>query len=92
MTTYRVKFFKNLCSSDGHPFKCLQRVVEIRRSKSPERAVTAAKHRFRRSEHLSDWRLHANGLETEVEEIGSEELRRSIRQHDVVGRGRRREQ
>jgi hypothetical protein len=71
MTTYRVKFFKDLLSSDGHPFKCLQKVVDIRHSKSPERAVKAAKHRFRRSEHLSDWKLHANSLETEVEYVGA---------------------
>jgi len=72
MTTYRVKFFKNLVSSDGHPFKCLQKVVDIRRSKSPERAVEAAKHRFRRAEHLADWKLHADTLEAEVEHVGAD--------------------
>jgi len=72
MTTYRVKFFKNLVSSDGHPFKCLQKVVDIRRSKSPERAVEAAKHRFRRAGHLADWKLHADTLEAEVEHVSSD--------------------
>ena len=67
MPAYRVKFFKNLVSSDGHPFKCLQRVVDVRNCKSPERAVQAAKHRFRRAEHVIDWKLHADTLETEVE-------------------------
>jgi len=66
MPAYRVKFFKNLVSSDGHPFKCLQRVVVCHCS-SPERAVQAAKHRFRRAEHVADWKLHADTLETEVE-------------------------
>jgi hypothetical protein len=70
MTAYRVRFFKNLLSSDGHPFKCLQRVIDVRYCRSPERAVEAAKHRFRRTEHVSDWRLHADTLETEVECVG----------------------
>jgi len=73
MTTYHVKFFKSLLSSDGHPFKCLQRVVDVRHCKSPERAVEAAKHRFRRAEQLSDWKLHADAIETEVEYSGAEE-------------------
>jgi len=71
MTSYRVKFFKNLVSSDGHPFKCLQRVVHVRHSRSPERAIEAAKHRFRRSEHVTDWKHHADTLETEIEHVGA---------------------
>jgi hypothetical protein len=72
MTAYRVKFFKNLVSSDGHPFKCLQKVIHVRHSRSPERAEAAAKHRFRRTEHVADWKLHADTLETEVEHIGAD--------------------
>src|SRR5436190_6967567 len=34
---YRVAFFKHLLSSDGHPFKCLQHTVEVRRAKNAER-------------------------------------------------------
>jgi hypothetical protein len=30
MIRYRVTFFKNLLSSDGHPFKCIQRAIDIR--------------------------------------------------------------
>jgi hypothetical protein len=30
MSCYRVTFFKNLLSSDGHPFKCIQRAIDIR--------------------------------------------------------------
>jgi hypothetical protein len=35
--------------------------------------VEAAKHRFRRAEQLSDWKLHADAIETEVEYSGAEE-------------------
>jgi hypothetical protein len=29
MSRYHVSFFKNLLSSDGHPFKCLQRRIDV---------------------------------------------------------------
>ena len=29
MNTYRVSFYKDLLSSDGHGFKCLQRQVDV---------------------------------------------------------------
>ena len=40
---YRVSFFKDLLSSDGHQFRCLQQSIVIRRARSLERAVEAAK-------------------------------------------------
>ena len=43
MTRYRVSFFKNLRGLDGHTSRCLQQAVVIRRAKSVERAVEAAK-------------------------------------------------
>lgn len=39
MSTYHVSFFKNLLSSDGHPFKCLQRRIDVTDAES---AVQAA--------------------------------------------------
>jgi hypothetical protein len=42
MTTYHVKFFKNLLSSDGHLFKVLQRVVTVDRSKTADDASDGA--------------------------------------------------
>jgi hypothetical protein len=42
MSCYRVTFFKNLLSSDGHPFKCVQQVVDVRHARSADRAVEAA--------------------------------------------------
>jgi hypothetical protein len=29
MSTYRVSFYKDLCNSDGHSFKCLQRQLDV---------------------------------------------------------------
>jgi hypothetical protein len=41
------------------------RVIMIRRARSAERAVEAAKRRFERLCHLADWRLYADGVELE---------------------------
>jgi hypothetical protein len=66
MKSYRVSFFKNLLSPDGHRFKCVQRIVEIHRAKSIERAVLAAKHRYARIHSAADWTLHADGFEVKA--------------------------
>lgn len=29
MNNYRVSFYKDLCNSDGHSFKCLQRQIDV---------------------------------------------------------------
>lgn len=67
MKSYRVSFFKNLLSSNGHPFKCLQKAVEIRHARSRERAVRAAKQRYARFHHAPHWALHADSFEVEVD-------------------------
>lgn len=67
MASYKVSFFKNLLSSDGHPFKCLQRAIDIRRAKSVDRAVQAAERRFERFHRVPDWKLHADTLEVEAD-------------------------
>ena len=43
----------------GHPFKCIQGVIEIRRARSPDRAVEAAELRYERLHGVRDWRLYA---------------------------------
>ena len=63
---YRVAFFKYLLSSDGHPFKCLQHTVEIRRAKNAERALKAAEYRYERHSHVPDWKLYADTFELEA--------------------------
>ncbi len=65
MTGYRVTFFKDLLSSDGHPFKVLQRTITVARSKTADRAVQVAQRRFERVKNIPDWKLHADSVETE---------------------------
>ena len=66
--SYRVSFFKNLLSTDGHQFRCLQQSIVIRRARSDARAVEAAKRRFERLCHVADWRLYADGVELEMDQ------------------------
>lgn len=63
MTSYKVKFFKNLLSSDGHRFKCLQQTIEIHRARSMDRAVQAAERRYARFHLVPDWKLYADTFE-----------------------------
>lgn len=67
MAHYRVSFFKNLISSDGHPFKCIQKVIDISRARSADRAVKAAELRYERLDHVHDWTLHSDYLELEID-------------------------
>ena len=41
MNNYRVSFYKDLCNSDGHSFKCLQRQIEVQ-SDGPSQALVLA--------------------------------------------------
>jgi hypothetical protein len=67
MARYRVSFFKDLVSSDGHPFKCIQKVIEIRHARSPDRAVKCAELRYDRLHRVHDRMLHSDYLELEIE-------------------------
>jgi len=66
MVQYRVHFFKNLLSSDGHEFKCRQRVIEIEHARSDDRALKAAQLRFKRLTHVGSWRTLADCCELET--------------------------
>jgi hypothetical protein len=56
MNNYRVSFYKDLCNSDGHSFKCLQRQIEVQ-SDGPSQALLLA-------ERLVDnQRLNADSVE-----------------------------
>ena len=48
--------------------RCLQQSIVIRRARSVERAIEAAKRRFERHCHMVDWRLHADGVELEMDQ------------------------
>ena len=67
MTIYTVNFFKNLLSSNGHRFKCLQRAIEIRQARNVDRAVQAAERRYARFHRVRDWKLYADDLEVEID-------------------------
>ena len=41
MNNYRVSFYKDLCNSDGHSFKCLQRQIDVQ-SSGPSQALVLA--------------------------------------------------
>jgi hypothetical protein len=41
MNNYRVSFYKDICNSDGHSFKCLQRQIEVQ-SVGPSQALVLA--------------------------------------------------
>ena len=67
MSRYQVIFFKGLLGIDGHPDKCLQQSVVIRRARSAERAAEAAKRPYERRCRVADWRFHADGFEIEID-------------------------
>ena len=50
-----------------YPFKCIQRVIDIRHARSEDRAVEAAELRYERFHCVHDWTLHADFLELEVD-------------------------
>ena len=56
MNTYRVFFYKDLCNSDGHSFKCLQRRVDVQ-SDDPSQAQVLA------GRLVDNERLNANCVE-----------------------------
>jgi hypothetical protein len=66
MERYRVCFFKNLITSYGKPFDVCQRSIVIHSARNQERAIKAAQVRFARLEHIGDWTLRADRVETEV--------------------------
>ncbi len=67
MCRYRVSFFKNMLSIDGRTNRCLQQSIVIRRARSVERAVEAAKRRYERRCEVADWWLYADDVELEIE-------------------------
>lgn len=62
MPSYRVCFI-NQIPRGGTLFRCCQRSIVIRRARSPERAVEAAKKRFARLEGIRNWKIHAEMIE-----------------------------
>lgn len=66
MTAYRVSFFNDLLNSYGTAARICQRTIEIRRARSPDRALEAAKRRFARAEKVCHWDLRARLFEVQA--------------------------
>lgn len=62
MSDFRVSFFKTVLSSNGHRFKCLQDVIDIR-SPTPDQAVAAAAALFAQQHGQRDWKIYADAIE-----------------------------
>jgi len=69
MSAFRVTFFKDLMSSQGHLHRCPQFVVTVARAKTAERALAAAQRRFERHSRIKNWRLHADFAEVKPVDI-----------------------
>jgi hypothetical protein len=65
-TTYHVSFFKNLLSSDGHPFKCLQRQIDVTDAESAAQAAESASRAFE-ALYGCAWKLHADSIEVNAD-------------------------
>jgi hypothetical protein len=68
MTHYRVRFIKTLCDDTGHPHRCIEGIVDVCRARSRDRAVQAAKHRFKRMKRIPQWDLYADTFEVEIDQ------------------------
>jgi hypothetical protein len=67
MTTYRVSFFKNLLSSDGHQHKCLQQQLDVSNAASPRQAAQYAARRFETLRGVRVWTMCADMAEVETQ-------------------------
>lgn len=79
MGKYRVSVFKTLLSSDGHPFKCLQFMIDIGLSRTAQRAVEAARCRYQRRVRIPDWKTIADIVEVKEMETLLFERPRTVR-------------
>jgi hypothetical protein len=65
MSGYRVRFFKNLLSSDGHQFKCLQQQFDIPDVESAEKALDSAARQFEKLHRVRNWKMFADSIEVD---------------------------
>ncbi len=81
MTRYLVRFYKNLLSSDGHPFKCLQTQIDVKDAKDAAEAGRLACHVFEADHKICDWELHADTREVVAVEPAAEAASNSSNGH-----------
>jgi hypothetical protein len=63
MSGYRVSFFKNLLSSDGHQFKCLQQQLDVPDAENADKAVDSAARQFEKLHGARNWKIFADSIE-----------------------------
>jgi hypothetical protein len=68
MSTFEVRFFKDLCDPTGHQHRVLQRVVCVDANDAAA-ALTDAKKAFCAQERIVDWTIHADGFDLRVMDV-----------------------
>jgi hypothetical protein len=63
MSHYRVSYFKNLLSSDGHQFKCLQQQFDLPNVVDAEEATRTAESRFESLHGIHSLKIFADAIE-----------------------------
>jgi hypothetical protein len=63
MSHYRVNYYKNLLSSDGHQFKCLQQQIDLPNVESAGKAEEIAARQFESLHGLHSLRWFAPVIE-----------------------------
>jgi hypothetical protein len=74
MSHYRVSYFKNLLSSDGHQFKCLQQQFDLFNVANVEEAAQTAARQFENLHGLHSLKIFADVIE--IETVENERARR----------------
>jgi hypothetical protein len=75
MSHYRVSYFKNLLSSDGHQFKCLQQQFDLPNADNAEEAAETAVRQFENLQLRHSLKMIADVIQVErVEDEQATEL------------------
>ena len=69
MLGHRVSFFKNILSSDGHQFRCLQEEFNVPNAENADQAAESAVRQFEKLHGLNHWKMFADTLVVESMEI-----------------------
>jgi len=62
MSHYRVSYFKNLLSSDGHQFQCLQQQFDLPSAENAEEAAETAARQFENSHGIHSLKWFADAI------------------------------
>lgn len=65
VSQYRVSFFKTLCNSTGHSFKCLQLQVDVDDVSDERQAEELASRQLEKMRGLQNWRQVADLIEVQ---------------------------